>query len=94
MACNDLQYKWTQSVFSKKAARLWFYLNFVLCDADSLEIVTGIELDDASHQREHRMQRDRFVNAAFDDAGIPLLRIPVQKRYDARDLRKLIDKAV
>lgn len=78
---------WLNKILSK-------HIDFVLCDGESLEIVVGIELDDASHNRAHRIERDRFVNAAFEDAGIPLLRVKTQKDYDAGAIRKLIDKAI
>ena len=83
-----------------KKRRVWLnrilakHIDFVLCDSESLEIVMGIELDDASHDRTDRIQRDNFVNSAFDDADIPLLRVPTQKSYDAGDIRKMIDRAV
>ncbi len=78
---------WVNKILSK-------HIDFVLCEPDSLEVVLGIELDDPSHERPHRMQRDKFVNAAFADAGIPLLRIPTEKKYDPRDLRRKINRAL
>lgn len=78
---------WLNKILSK-------HIDFVLCDKDNLEVMVGIELDDASHLRPARRQRDQFVNAAFADAGLPLLRVPVADHYDRSSLRKLIDKAV
>jgi len=78
---------WLNKILSK-------HIDFVLCDKESLEIVAGIELDDPSHDRPHRIQRDLFVNSAFRDAAIPLLRIKTQKSYDSANIRKQIDKAV
>ena len=78
---------WLNKILSK-------HIDFVLCDTESLEIVMGIELDDRSHERADRIQRDQFVNSAFQDAEVPLLRIPTQKSYDPADLRRLIDKAL
>ncbi len=79
--------QWLNKILSK-------HIDFVLCERDTLAIILGIELDDPSHQRPHRMQRDQFVNTAFQDAGIPLLRIPTQKNYDASEIRRLIDRAL
>jgi len=70
------------------------HVDFVLCDPNSLEIVMGIELDDSSHQRADRIERDRFVDRAFESAGIPLLRIPVQSKYLSREIRELIELGV
>ena len=79
--------KWLNKILAK-------HIDFVLCDQDNLEILAGIELDDRSHDRADRQKRDRFVNSAFEDAGIPLLRIPTQSSYDTREIRRLIDDAI
>ena len=70
------------------------HIDFVLCDPHSLEIVMGIELDDSSHQRADRIERDKFVDEAFESAGIPLLRVPVRSKYLAREVRELIEERV
>lgn len=67
------------------------HIDFVLCDPGSLQPLVCIELDDKSHERPDRIERDDFVNAAFDSAGLPLLRIPVQRSYPSREIRELID---
>jgi hypothetical protein len=67
------------------------HIDFVLCNPNSLEIVMGIELDDNTHQRADRIERDQFVDHAFESAGIPLLRVPVRANYQAREVRELID---
>jgi hypothetical protein len=76
--------KWLNKILSK-------HIDFVLCDPGSLEPVVCIELDDASHNRPDRIERDIFVNDAFDAADLPLLRIPVEPSYNAREVRQLID---
>lgn len=70
------------------------HIDFVLCNPNSLEIVMGIELDDSSHQRADRIERDQFVNHAFESAGIPLLRVPIRPNYPAREVRDLIDESL
>ena len=79
--------KWLNKILSK-------HIDFVLCDPQSLAPVVCIELDDASHQRPDRMERDKFVNDAFDAAELPLLRIPVEASYNAREVRDLIESVV
>ena len=85
---------------SVRNKRVWInkilakHIDFVLCDPGSLQPILCIELDDKSHERPDRMERDEFVNAAFDSAGLPLLRIPVQKNYPPRDIRELIDEMI
>ena len=79
--------KWLNKILSK-------HIDFVLCDPQSLEPVVCIELDDASHQRPERIERDKFVNDAFDAADLPLLRIPVEASYNAREVRDLIEGVI
>jgi very-short-patch-repair endonuclease len=70
------------------------HIDFVLCDPETLAIGLAIELDDASHQRKDRIERDLFVNTAFADCGLPLLRVPVAKEYDIKALRVSIEELV
>lgn len=78
---------WLNKVLSK-------HIDFVLCDKDTLEVLAGIELDDRSHSAPARMRRDQFVNGAFSDAGLPLIRFPVADGYDPAVVRKAIERAV
>lgn len=68
------------------------HLDFVLTDWDSGAIALGIELDDRSHAEKRRRARDRFVDRALAQAGVPLLRVRAQRRYDAAALRQSLDK--
>lgn len=70
------------------------HIDFVLCDPESLNILVAVELDDRSHQREDRIKRDEFVNKAFEDANLPILRVKTKKEYDVKALTKAIDLAV
>ena len=51
------------------------HTDFVFCDPDTLEILAGLELDDPSHERPERMERDEFVDNAYAAAGIPLIHV-------------------
>ena len=51
------------------------HTDFVLCDPRTMEVLLGIELDDQSHLREDRIQRDAFVDGAYEACGIPLLHV-------------------
>jgi hypothetical protein len=67
------------------------HIDFVIIDAQTTRILCGIELDDSSHRTDaYRIERDKFVNKAFEVANVPLHRIPVQKWYDAEALKNLI----
>lgn len=63
------------------------HLDFVLIDAETTAIRLVIELDDRTHQRKDRRERDIFVDSALDCAGVPILRVPAAAQYDAKDLR-------
>lgn len=63
------------------------HVDFLLCDNKTLEPILGIELDDKTHQRSDRQERDDFVNHVFKAAHLPLLHIPVQRGYTASDLK-------
>ncbi|MBX3143660.1 MAG: DUF2726 domain-containing protein [Trueperaceae bacterium] len=63
------------------------HLDFVLCRPGDLSVVAGIELDDSSHDRADRKERDLFVEAACRAAGLPLLRFPAKATYTAAEIR-------
>jgi hypothetical protein len=69
-------------------------VDFVLCDVQTLKPVFAIELDDASHKRPDRIERDAFIERVFEEAKIPLVRIPVSNNYDTDKLGTLFKVAV
>ncbi len=74
------------TAFNKIAAK---HVDFLLCDKD-LNILTGIELDDSTHELGYRQERDYFVNELFEEAGIPLLRFLVRESYYPDEIRAAI----
>ena len=50
------------------------HIDYLVCNGDSLYPLVAIELDDSSHNKENRIERDIFVNNAMQAAGIPLIR--------------------
>jgi Protein of unknown function (DUF2726) len=67
------------------------HVDFVLCAPDDLTPLLVIELDDGSHARRDRRERDAFVDAALGAAGLPILHVPAQHAYAPAELRTLID---
>ena len=63
------------------------HVDFLLCDPKTLQPFLGIELDDKSHQRADRQERDDFVNHVFEAAKLPLLHFPVQRSYSHDEIR-------
>ena len=70
------------------------HIDFLVCDARTLEPLAGIELDDSSHARASRQQRDDFVNRVFGASQLPLLRIPVRQGYTPTELSQLLRASV
>lgn len=64
------------------------HVDYVICDPLSHRILCVVELDDRSHDRPERRARDAFVDRALAAAGVPILHVPVRRRYVIRDLRE------
>ena len=70
------------------------HLDFVLYDPESTQIRAGIELDDRSHRRRDRQDRDAFLEAAMEVAGIPLVRFPARRSYVAGQIADALTAAM
>jgi very-short-patch-repair endonuclease len=57
------------------------HVDFVLCQPETLAVVGAVELDDSSHRRKDRKDRDDFVDRALESEGIPLVRFAARKGY-------------
>lgn len=66
------------------------HLDFVLCDPGTLEIKCAIELDDSSHAKAARRERDSFVASVCERIGVPLVRIPAKHSYSVAEIRQLL----
>lgn len=53
-----------------------------------------IELDDYTHNRKNRIQRDQFINELFKTYNLKLKRIKVQNNYNIEDLTDIIKEVV
>ena len=70
------------------------HVDFLICDKTDLSAKFAIELDDSSHALPSRLDRDDFLNDAFEAAGIPLLRVPVKRAYSTDELSEIIKKVL
>ena len=59
------------------------HIDFVLCDAQTMQVVAAVELDDKSHDSDRARQRDAVKNKACAAAGLPLIRFKAQRAYDS-----------
>lgn len=62
------------------------HVDFLLCEPRSMQPLVAVELDDSSHNRPDRQERDRFVDEVFRSAELPLVHIRVQRTYDVDTL--------
>jgi very-short-patch-repair endonuclease len=63
------------------------HLDFVICKPDDSTILFAVELDDQSHNRADRKDRDAFVDEVLKAAGITLHRVTAKRAYSVQDLR-------
>ena len=68
------------------------HIDFVIFRVDTSRIVAAIELDDSSHAKRERMERDQFVNELFRAARVRLVRIPAAWDYSAASLEQYLTK--
>lgn len=85
-------------LFSTDRKQFWKHTNrvnqkhvdFLLCSRESVRPLVAIELDDTTHQQRGVQERDRFKDAAFRAAGLPLVRVPTSRTYDEQVIRSSI----
>jgi len=62
------------------------HVDFVLCNLFPVKPILVIELDDASHMRQDRRNRDRFLNDCLESAKLPILHVRCQRAYDVSQI--------
>ena len=68
------------------------HVDFILCRSDDLSPLAAIELDDKSHARRDRQERDEFLDELFATSKIRLLRVNAQRNYDTRELARKLNE--
>jgi len=66
------------------------HVDFLLVTKKRLRIVMALELDDSSHLCEQQKQKDAYLGDSLLAAGVPLVRLPIYKRYDPKRIRGII----
>lgn len=69
-------------------------VDFVLCEPANLSPVLAIELNDSSHKREDRIERDAFVNEVFKSTNLPLLTVKWSPSYHPEQLRSQVFRMI
>lgn len=69
------------------------HVDFLVCSKNPVTPKIIVELDDSSHDSEDRIARDKFVDEAFANAGIPIVHIRVKHEYNREEVVKQILEA-
>jgi hypothetical protein len=78
-------------VFRRIASK---HIDFVLAEPGNLAPMLAIELDDSSHERADRRERDEYLEELFDTVKFPLLRIKASSTYNRRALVDALEQAL
>jgi hypothetical protein len=68
------------------------HVDFLLCDRQNVSPLLVIELDDSSHERDDRTERDAFVDEALSAAGLPILHVAAKRSYAPQELAEMIQQ--
>lgn len=70
------------------------HVDFVGCHRETLQPAWVVELDDPSHDRPERQERDRLVDAILAAADLPIVHVRTQPVYDRAALAQAINTAL
>ena len=63
------------------------HVDFAVCDSVTMEFRLVVELDDKSHNRSDRAERDQKVDEILAQADIPVLHFPAKAVYSPEEIR-------
>lgn len=69
------------------------YLDFVICDRDSMKLLGAIDLVDTKGKG-YKIKKDWFVSGALEAAAIPHIRIKVKPNYTLDEIRACINSRI
>jgi len=69
-------------------------VDFVLIGKESYKVICVIELDDSTHSRSDRMERDAEIERMFKGARIPLARIGRFESMTKSEVAKVVADAI
>lgn len=61
-------------------------IDFTITSEDCCKIICCIELDDYTHNKNNRIERDNFINNLFNSVNIKLIRIKVNNNYNIEEI--------
>lgn len=66
------------------------HIDFLACNPHNMAVQFAVELDDKSHERQSRKERDDFVDRALAAAGVPIFRFTAKRGYSVQEIRRTI----
>ena len=69
-------------------------VDYVLLSKETMKPVCAIELDDSSHYRDNRIERDMEVERIFATAKIPLARLRKPEEMSRQEIVNIIAEAI
>jgi len=76
-----------QSAFNKISRK---HFDFVLCSKTDTSFQCCIELNDKSHNKSQRGQRDKFLQEICESNNLPLIQFAAKASYNIQELRDTI----
>lgn len=73
-------------LFNKISAK---HFDFVLCNKTDFRILCVVELNDRSHNKKERRERDVFLENVCRAANVPLVQIKARSEYDVNEIKRL-----
>lgn len=80
-----------QSAFNRISSK---HFDFVLVKPDNFSVVAAIEIDDKSHKKTDRMDRDDFIDNVCQAADLKLIRFEARSGYSTNEIRQQIEMAL
>jgi len=68
------------------------HIDFLIIDNKTYLPIVCIELNDSSHNQNHRKKRDILVDNVMKSASIPMVWITAKRSYDVYQLKELLRK--
>lgn len=69
------------------------HVDFIITDKSGFPLVV-IELDDKSHNKKSRKERDEFVNKALAAANINIIHVKTAASYDTKEINQLLSNYI
>lgn len=80
-----------QTAFNKISSK---HFDYIVCNKNDLSVLCAIELDDKSHNKSNRIDRDKFLESACNSAKLKLIRFEAKYTYSVQDVREKVLAAI